>query len=118
MPSLLLENFLFLVYVGIKNRIQIHMHQILEILIIAARNRINCLVAVRHGIKKRIQGTLDKLHKRILHRKILGTAKNGMLYNMRNTCGICWRCAKADVKHLIFIIIAQKRDSCPCFFMA
>ena len=40
MPALLLEDFLMLINIRIKNRIHINMHQILKVLIIAACYRI------------------------------------------------------------------------------
>ena len=54
-PALLAENFLLLVNVRVKNRIQINVHQILEILIITAGYRITCLIRVGHGIQEGIQ---------------------------------------------------------------
>ena len=50
MPALLPENFVRIVYPGIEYRIQIHMHQILKILVIAAGYGINCLIRICHGI--------------------------------------------------------------------
>ena len=49
-PAFLTEDFFFLIDIGIKNSIQIHMHQVLEILVIAACYRIAGLVRVGHGI--------------------------------------------------------------------
>ena len=50
MPALLTENLLPAVNVGIEHRIQVHMHQVLKILVIAACHRIKSLVGVSHGI--------------------------------------------------------------------
>ena len=54
-PALLAENLLFLVNVRVKNRIQINVHQILEILVITAGYRITGLIRVGHGIQEGIQ---------------------------------------------------------------
>ena len=64
-PSFLTENLFSLIDVRIKYRIQIHMHQILEILIITACHRIAGLVRISHGIQERIQRTFYQFHKRI-----------------------------------------------------
>ena len=50
MPALLAENGLVAVNIGIQHRIQIHVHQILEVLIIAAGYRIQSLVRISHSV--------------------------------------------------------------------
>ncbi len=50
MPAFLFENFLFMINVGVQHRIQIHIHQILEVFIITAGHRIHRLVRISHGI--------------------------------------------------------------------
>ena len=54
-PALLAENLLLLINVRVKNRIQINVHQILEILVITAGYRITGLIRVGHGIQEGIQ---------------------------------------------------------------
>ena len=49
-PSLLTECLVTLINIRIEYRIHIHMHQILEILVIAARHRVYRLVRIGHGI--------------------------------------------------------------------
>ena len=50
MPALLLEDLLFLINIRIKNRVQIDVHQVLEIRIVAARDRIHGLIRIGHGV--------------------------------------------------------------------
>ena len=64
-PAFLPENQLISVDIRMKYRIQIDIHQIAEILVIAACHRIHGLVRVCHGVQKGIHGTLHKLDKRI-----------------------------------------------------
>ena len=73
-PALLAEDFFVLVDIWIEYRIHIYMHQILEILVIAARNRINRLVRIGHGIQKSVQGTFHQFYERVLNREVPGTA--------------------------------------------
>ena len=49
-PALLLEDFFLFVNVGIEHRIQIDMHQVLEIGVVAAGNRIYGFVRIGHGV--------------------------------------------------------------------
>ena len=117
MPALLLENFLLMVDIGIKHCIEIHMHQILKILVIAACNRINRLVAVCHGVQKCVERPLHKLYKRVLNRKILRAAQHRMLHNMRHPRGVRRRRAETNIKYLVLVIIAQQCNPCTCPFV-
>ncbi len=51
-PPLLPEDFFIFIYIRMKYRVHIHAHQILEILPVAARHRINRLVRISDGIQK------------------------------------------------------------------
>ena len=62
-PSFLTEDLFFLINVRIEYSIQINMHQVLEILIVAAGNRIAGFVRISHRIQKGIQRALDQFYK-------------------------------------------------------
>ncbi len=85
-PSFLAENLLFLINIRVKNSVQIHMHQVLEILVIAACHRITGLVRVGHGIQEGIQRALYQLYKWILQRKLAGAAQNAVFQNVEHRC--------------------------------
>ena len=117
-PSFLAENLLFLINIRVKNSVQIHMHQVLEILVIAACHRITGLVRIGHGIQEGIQRALYQLYKWILQRKLAGTAQNAVFQNMRNTGAVLRRGTKGNGKYLILIIILDQNQSGSCFLMA
>ena len=116
-PAFLAESLILLVDIRIKYRIHIHMHQILKILIIAACNRINRLVRIRHCVQKCIQRSLYQLDKRIFHRKFSRSAQNWMFHNMRNSRAVGRRRTETDRKDLIFIIILHQKYSRTTLFM-
>ena len=62
-PALLLENLLLLIDIRIKYGVEIHIHQIAEIFIVAARNRVHRLIRIRHRVQERVD-------ERIFHRKM------------------------------------------------
>ena len=117
MPALLPEDFFVSVDVRIENRIQIDIHQILKIRVIAAGNRVNRLVRICHGIQECIQRSLCQFHKRVLQRKFSGTAEHRVLNNMGYTGRIFRRRPKTDGEYLVFIVIGQQGNSGPAFFM-
>ena len=49
-PALLAEDLLVAVYIWVKYGVHIYMHQILKVLLIAARHRIDRLIRIGHGI--------------------------------------------------------------------
>ena len=65
-PAFLTENLFSFIDIRIKYRIQINMHQILKILIIAAGYRIAGFIRISHSIQERIQRTLYQFYERIL----------------------------------------------------
>ena len=50
MPALLAENLLFFIDIRIQNRVHIDVHQVLEIFIVAACNRVYRLIRVGHRV--------------------------------------------------------------------
>ena len=104
-PALLHENFFKLINVRMKYRVQINVHQILEICIVTARHRINGFIRIGHGIQKSIQRPLDQFYKRVLDRKFFRTAEYRVFQNMCNARAVCRRRPKCHMKYLIVIII-------------
>ena len=51
-PSLLEEDLFLLVDVGVEHRVHIHVHQVLEILLVAAGHGIHGLVRIGHGVQE------------------------------------------------------------------
>ena len=113
-PALLTENCFLFINIRIKYRVQIDMHQVAEIGIVAARKRIHRLIRIGHCIQKCIQGALYQFHERILRRKLPAAAQNRVLYDMRHSRTVCRRRAKGDIEHLIFIVIFQHEHTCMC----
>ena len=116
-PSLLTEDLFFMINVRIKDRVQVDMHQILKILIVAARHRITGLVRICHGVQERIQGSFDQFYERILKRKFPGSAENTVFENMRHSCAVLRRSSERDIEHLILVLVFNEHDSGACFFM-
>lgn len=93
------------------------MHEILKILVIAACYRIQCLIRIGGGVKIGIQRALHQLHKGILCRKLSGTAKHRMLYNMWHTGRILRWSTESNGEYFVVVLIAQKENSRPAFLM-
>ena len=116
-PAFLTENLFSFIDIRIEYRIQINMHQILEILIIAACYRVAGFVRISHCIQKCVQRSFYQFHKRIFKWKFPGSAEYAVLQDMRNTCTVLRRCTECDIKYFVLIIILDQHDSGTCFLM-
>ena len=65
-PPFLLKGKGIVVDQRIKHRVQVHVHQIAEILVVSAGHRVHCLIRVGHSVKERVQGPFHQFHKRLL----------------------------------------------------
>ena len=103
-PALLAEYILLFIDIGIEHRVQIHVHQILEIRVIAAGHRIHRLVRIGHGVQESVQGSLHKFHKGILDREVSRSAQHGVLNDMRHAGRIFRGRSKCDIENFVVIL--------------
>ncbi len=105
MPALLQEGALIADAVGVQHRIHVHIHEILEILLIGGGDGIYRLVRIGHGIQEGIERALHQLHKGILQREPLRAAEHGMLRDMCHTGGIRRRCPEGNAENPVRVRI-------------
>ena len=117
MPALLAKDLLVGINIRVEHGIQIYVHQVLKILVVDAGHGIDRLIGIGHGIQKRIQGSLYQLHKRILHRKLPGSAEHRMLHDMRHAGTVRYRSPESDGKDLIAVVVGKQEQPGPAFFM-
>ena len=117
-PAFLTEDLFFFVNIRIEYRIQIYMHQILEIPVITACYRVAGLIRIGHGIKEGIKRTFYQFHKRILQRKFPGAAQYAVFQDVGNTGAVLWRCTECNIKNFILIVVLDEHHSGSCFFVS
>lgn len=111
MPAFLHENLRIFQTVGIENRIQVHIHEIVEIHIISAGNGIHGLIGPGNGIEECVEGPFGQLHERLLQRIFPGTAEGGMFHDMGCSLGIIRCGAETDIKYFVIIIVVQIHET-------
>ncbi len=117
MPALLHHGFRLGMETGIKNSVQIDVHQIGEILIIAAGNGIYGFIRIGDGIQESIERAFDKFNKRFPQGKLPGTAQHRMFHNMRYSRVVRRRCAKRYGEYFIVVIVLQIEQPGAALFM-
>ena len=103
-PALLHEDLGVLAHGRIEHCIEIDVHEILEVLGIAAGHGVHRLVRVGHRIQERIQRALHELDERLLQRVLARAAERRMLHDMRHARIVRRRRAERDVEHLVIIV--------------
>ena len=110
-PALLLKNGGFGIDGRVEHRVQIHVHQVVQILLVGGGNGVDGLVGVGHGVEERLHGTLDQVDKRLLDGKLGRSAQHRVLKNMEHAGGIGRRRLKANGKGLVFVVARQVQQA-------
>ena len=76
MPALLLKNGGLGVDGRVEHRVQVHVHQVVQILLVGGGNGVDSLVGVGHGVEERLHGALDQVDKRLLDGKLGRSAQH------------------------------------------
>ena len=107
MPAFLLQGEGVLSDKGIEHGVQIHVHQILEVLVVAAGHRVDSLIRIGNGVQKRIQGALHQFHKGFLQPVLAAATEYGMFRNMGHTGFVLGRGTETDGEDFVIILALQ-----------
>ena len=110
-PALLLKNGGLGVYGRVEHRVQVHVHQVVQVLLVGGGNGVDGLVGVGHGVEERLHGALDQVDKRLLDGKLGRPAQYRVLKNMEHAGGIGRRRLKANGKGLVLVIACQVQQA-------
>ena len=69
-PALLLKNGGLGVDGRVEHRVQVHVHQVVQILLVGGGNGVDGFVGVGHGVEERLHGALNQVDKRLLDGKL------------------------------------------------
>ena len=110
-PALLLKNGGLGIDGRVEHRVQVHVHQVVQILLVGGGNGVDGLVGVGHGVEERLHGALDQVDKRLLDGKLGRSAQHRVLKNMEHAGGIGRRRLKANGKGLVFVVTRQVQQA-------
>ena len=110
-PAFLLKNGGLGVDGRVEHRVQVHVHQVVQVLLVGGGNGIDGLVGVGHGVEERLHGALDQIDKRLLDGKLGRSAQHRMLKNMEHAGGIGRRRLKANGKGLVLVVARQVQQA-------
>ena len=110
-PALLLKNGGLGIDGRVEHRVQVHVHQVVQILLVGGGNGVDGLVGVGHGVEERLHGALDQVDKRLLDGKLGRSAQHRVLKNMEHAGGIGRRRLKANGKGLVLVVARQVQQA-------
>ena len=110
-PALLLKNGGLGVDGRVEHRVQVHVHQVVQILLVGGGNRVDGLVGVGHGVEERLHGALDQVDERLLDGKLGRPAQHRVLKNMEHAGGIGRRRLKANGEGLVLVVARQVQQA-------
>ena len=110
-PALLLKNGRLGVNGRVEHRVQVHVHQVVQVLLVGGGNGVDGLVGVGHGVEERLHGALDQIDERLLDGKLGRPAQHRVLKNMEHAGGIGRRRLKANGEGLVLVIARQVQQA-------
>ena len=110
-PALLLKNGGLGIDGRVEHRVQVHVHKVVQVLLVGGGNGVDGLVGVGHGVEERLHGALDQVDKRLLDGKLGRSAQHRVLKNMEHAGGIGRRRLKANGKGLVFVVARQVQQA-------
>ena len=95
----------------VEHRVQVHVHQVVQVLLVGGGNGVDGLVGVGHGVEERLHGALDQIDEWLLDGELGRSAQHRVLKNMEHAGGIGRRRLKANGKGLVFVVACQVQQA-------
>ena len=103
-PPFLLQDLRVLVDQGLEHRVQVDVHQVGKILVVAAGHRVDGEIAAGHGVEERVQRSLRKDIERALDGEILRTVQHRMLHDVRDAGIVGRRRLEGHAEDLVVVL--------------
>ena len=92
----------------VKDRVQVDLDQVVEVLQVGARHRVGRLVGRGEGVEKGVQRPLEQLHEGLLERILLRAAQHRVFQDVGNTGRVGRRRAERDAEDLVLVVVFQR----------
>ena len=110
-PALLHEDLRVLAHVRVEDGVEVDVHEVLEVLVVAAGHRVHRLVRIRHRIEEGVERALDELDERLLERVLARAAERRVLNDVRDARIVDRRRTERDREDLIVVIVLEEEQA-------
>ena len=109
-PALLHEDLGLFVDVRAEHAVEIHAHEVEQILLAAAGDREDGLVAVGHGVEEGLHRPLQQGHERLLDGKALRAVEHAVLQDVEHTGVVLRQGLEADAEGLVLVVAVEVQE--------
>ena len=111
-PALLHEDLGLFVDGGAEHRVQVDLHQVVEIPIVAAAYGVHRLVRVGHGVQEGLHGALQQIHEGLPDREALGAVEHAVLEDVENAGVVLRQGLEGNGEGLVFVRPVKIQELC------
>ena len=112
-PALLLEHAPVHHRQRAEHRVEVDVHQVLEIRLVGRCEGVDRLVREGHGIQEGGHAALEQLQKRRLHRVFLAARQHRVLEDVEHAGIVGGKGAESDAEGLVVVVVLHQQDSRP-----
>ena len=116
-PALLHEDLGLFVDGGAEHRVQIDLHQVVEIFVVAAAYRVDRLVRVGHGVQEGLHGALQQIHEGLPDGETPGAVEHAVLQNVEYAGVVLRQGLEGDGEGLVLVCPGEVQKLCLCLFV-
>ena len=102
-PALLLEDARAVVDGRVQHRVQVHVHEVLEVLVVGGGHRVHGLVREGEGVQERLHRALEQVHEGLLDREAVGAAEHRVLEDVEDARVVGGRRLEGDGEGLVVV---------------
>ena len=95
-PAFLLKDRFLLVDPRMEHRIEVHVHEVVQVLLVGRGNWVQRLVGKGHGVQERLHRAFQQVDERFLDRVLARTAEHRMLEDVKDARIVLRWSAKSD----------------------
>ena len=106
-PALLLEDGALMVDGRVQHRVQVHVREVEQVLVVRACHGIQGLVGERHGVQERLHGALQQVHERLLDGELVRAAQHRVLQYVEHARVVGGRRLERDGERLVGVVVRQ-----------
>ena len=106
-PALLLEDGALAVDQGMQHRVQVHVHEVEQVLLVGAGHRVHGLVRKGHGVQKRLHGAFEQVHERLLDGEAVAAAQHRVLQDVEHAGVVGGRRLEGDGERLVRVVVGK-----------
>ena len=108
-PALLLEGVLG--QARVEDRVQVDVHEVVEVLHVGRGHGIAGLVRKGQGVQEGLERSLEQFHERLAHRVLVRAAEHRVLQDVGHARGILGRRAERDAEDLVLVVVDHGQDA-------